>query len=332
MKNQLPLEKITRKVYTKKESQTNLEYGVSPEDRTITELLNNGVICLNKPQGPSSHQITEYAKNILEADKAGHGGTLDPNVTGVLPIALGKASRVLRVLLLAGKEYVCLMHLHKDISEDIIRKELNAYIGKITQLPPVKSAVKRVHRQREIYYIDIIEIDGRDVLFRVGCQAGTYIRKICFDFGKKLNMGANMQELIRTKAGPFNEKEIYSLQDLQEAFLLYSQERKEKELRKIIKPVEFAIKHLPKIWVHDSAVNSICHGIDLSIPGISKLESDIKENDLIAVLTLKNELVCIGNSLLTSEDIIKNDKGKVLKTERVFLDLDLYPKWKKNTD
>ena len=217
------------------------------------------------------------------------------------------------------------MHLHKDISEDIIRKELNAYIGKITQLPPVKSAVKRVHRQREIYYIDIIEIDGRDVLFRIGCQAGTYIRKICFDFGKKLNMGANMQELIRTKAGPFNEKEIYSLQDLQEAFLLYSQERKEKELRKIVKPVEFAVKHLPKIWVHDSAVNSICHGIDLSIPGISKLESDIKENDLIAVLTLKNELVCIGNANLTSEEIMQKEKGNALTNMKVFMDRDVYP-------
>lgn len=223
------------------------------------------------------------------------------------------------------------MHLHKDFPEDKIKKELNKFIGEITQLPPLKSAVKRVKRQRKIYYINILDIKDKDVLFKIGCEAGTYIRKFVHDFGKQIGTGAHMQELIRTKAGPFNESEMYTLQELEEAFVLYKEENNEKELRKIIKPVEFAIQHLPKMWVYDSAVNSICHGIDLSIPGISKLESNIKKDDLIAVLTLKNELVCIGDSLMSSEEIIKNEKGKALKTERVFMKPELYPKWQKST-
>jgi len=241
---------------------------------------------------------------------------------------LGEASKISRVLLLAGKEYITLMNIHKEIPEEKIRKELNKSIGTITQLPPLKSAVKRVERQRKVYYINILEIQGRDVLFKIGCEAGTYIRRVCDDFGKKLKTGAHMQELIRTKAGPFNEKDMHTLQEIQEAYFLYKDEHNENKLKEIIKPVEFAAAHLPKIWIHDSAVSSICTGIDLSIPGISKLETEINENDLVAVFTLKNELVCIGTAMLSTEDIIKNEKGKALKIERVFMKRDLYPKWK----
>ena len=149
--NKLPFEKIKREILVRKESETDLSKGRKPSARSVEELLNSGMICLNKPQGPSSHQVSDYVKKILNLNKCGHSGTLDPNVTGVLPVALGRATKIVQVLLSAGKEYVCLMHLHNDFSEDKIRKACKNLIGEIKQLPPLKSAVKRVEREREIY-------------------------------------------------------------------------------------------------------------------------------------------------------------------------------------
>jgi len=328
---ELPFEKIKRKILVKKESETNSLYGNKPENRPVNELINNGVICLNKSQGPTSHQTAEYVKNILNLKYVGHGGTLDPHVSGVLPIALENATRITQALLIAGKEYVALMHLHKPVEEKDIKKGFEEFTGKIKQLPPIRSAVKRQLREREIYYIKILEIENQEILFRIGCQAGTYIRKYISDLGKNLKTNAHMLQLVRTKAGPFNDKESYTLQEIKDAYEYYK-EGDESNLRKIIKPIEFAIQHLPKIWVHDTTVDSLCHGTDLSIPGISKLESNIMPNDLVAVLTLKNELICMGNAALTTEEIIKNEKGKAIKTTKVFMKPDIYPKWKKPTN
>ena len=155
-----------------------------------------------------------------------------------------------------------------------------------------------------------------------------YIRKYISDLGKNLKTNAHMLQLVRTKAGPFNDKEMYTMQEIKDAYEYYK-ECDESHLKRIIKPIEFAIQHLPKIWVHDTTVDSLCHGTDLSIPGISKIESDIKSDDLVAVLTLKNELICLGNTVLTTEEIDKNEKGKAIKTTKVFMKPDIYPKWKK---
>jgi len=231
-------------------------------------------------------------------------------------------------LLKAGKEYICLMHIHKQIPQSKIHKCSKEFIGKITQLPPLKSAVKRQLREREIYYLEIIEIKNQDVLFRVGCQAGTYIRTLCVAWGKALGSNAHMQQLIRTKAGPFNENEWYSLQDIKDAFVLY-QEGNEKELKKILKPVEFAVQHLPKIWITDSAVDTICHGANLSIPGISKLQSKIEKENMVAVMTLKEELISVGEAILTSEEIMKSSKGLAVKTIKVFMEPEIYPHFKR---
>ncbi|MBS3152814.1 RNA-guided pseudouridylation complex pseudouridine synthase subunit Cbf5 [Candidatus Woesearchaeota archaeon] len=326
--NKLPFEEIQREILVKKESSTNEAYGKRPEQRTIKELLNYGVICLNKLDGPSSHQVADYVKKILKLEKVGHGGTLDPGVTGVLPISLGKATKIMEALLKAGKEYICLMHIHSQIPQSKIHKSSKEFIGKIIQLPPVKSAVKRQLREREIYYLEILEIKNQDVLFKVGCQAGTYIRTLCVNWGKALGTNAHMQQLVRTKAGPFNDKEWSSLQDIKDSFSLY-EEGNEKELRKIIKPIEFAVQHLAKICIVDSAVDTICHGANLSIPGISKLHSNIEREDLVAITSLKDELIAIGNALMTSEEIMKNEKGLVIKINKVFMEPETYPHFKK---
>jgi len=179
-KNLLPSEKIIRKILVKKEVKTDGKFGCKPEKRKTDEIINYGIININKPQGPTSHQVSDYVQKILKLNKSGHSGTLDPNVYGVLPIALGRATRIVQTLLKSGKEYVGIIHFHKKVDEKKLNETIKKYfIGKIKQIPPLKSSVKRVEREREIYYFNIIEKEDNDVLFFVGCQAGTYIRKLC---------------------------------------------------------------------------------------------------------------------------------------------------------
>ena len=321
----LPFESINREILVKKESSTSPKYGCDPSKRPVPKLIENGIVNLDKPAGPTSHQVSAYLKQILGLSKAGHSGTLDPNVTGVLPVCLLGATKAVHTLLSAGKEYVCVMHMHKELTETEVRNACAAFSGKIKQLPPVKSAVKRQIREREIYYLDIMEIEGKDVLFRTGVQGGTYIRKLVDDIGKKVG-GAHMAELRRTKAGPFKEDTLATLQDVADAWHYYKSQGNDKFIRKIVQPVENGIVHLPKIWIVDSAVDTISHGASLKIPGISKLESGINKEDTVAVLTLKGELVCYGTARMTSDEIMEAHRGMAVKTERVFMDRGTYPK------
>ena len=164
--------------------QTNPEYGTPPEDRSINDLLNLGVINLDKPANPTSHEVSAWIKQILGINKAGHGGTLDPSVTGCLPVALGRATRALQVLLPAGKEYICVMKLHSPQTREKVEEVLENFRGKIYQTPPVRSNVKRQLRVRKIYHLELLEhMDSQFSLLHVECAAGTYIRKLCHDIG-----------------------------------------------------------------------------------------------------------------------------------------------------
>lgn len=329
--SKLPFENIKREVIVKKQEETYSGWGCIPEEREINDYINYGVINLDKPSGPTSHQVSAWAKEILNAKKCGHGGTLDPKVVGVLPITINESVKIVRALLLAGKEYVCLMLLHKDASEKKIRDVCKSFVGDIKQIPPIKSNVKRVERLRSIYYLNILEIKGREVLFKVGCQAGTYIRKLCFDIGKKLGTGAQMSELRRTKAGPFDENErLVTLQDLKDAVYFWKEKNNERYLRYCIQPLENAVKHLPKIWVLDSTVNSICYGSKLAVPGIVTFNSGIEKKDVVAIMSLKDELVAVGSAELTSSEIMNTKKGIAASLLRVVMKKDTYPSfWKK---
>ncbi|QQG38419.1 MAG: RNA-guided pseudouridylation complex pseudouridine synthase subunit Cbf5 [Candidatus Woesearchaeota archaeon] len=324
MEDRLPFEKIKREILVRKESSSG-SYGVNPYERNVDKLINYGVICLNKVQGPSSHQVADYVKKILDLKRCGHGGTLDPNVTGVLPIATGRATRIVQALLNAGKEYVCLMILHKELSEKEIFESVTRLTGKIQQLPPVKSAIKRQLRTREIYYLNILEINGKNVLFKVGCEAGTYIRKLVFDWGKNLGTQAHMQELIRTKAGPFSYKEWVSLHDLKDAYEFYK-EGDDTKIRECIKPIEKAVEHLPKVWILDNAIGNVCYGSGIGVKAVSKVEDGINNNCLVAVVSLKNELICIGKATMNSDEMIKKERGNILRDVRVFMERGVYPK------
>ncbi|MBT4804850.1 RNA-guided pseudouridylation complex pseudouridine synthase subunit Cbf5 [Candidatus Woesearchaeota archaeon] len=309
---------MEKQIFVKKEAVG--EFGINPDEKTTETLLKYGIINIDKPKGPTSHQTSDYVKKILKLSKAGHSGTLDPQVTGVQPIAIGRATRITHFFLTAPKEYICLMHLHKDIDEETIQEGINKFIGKIRQLPPIKSAVKRQVRTREIYELEILEIKERDVLFRVKCQAGTYIRKLCHDLGQELEIGAHMVELRRTQAGPFTEEDnLVTLNDLDDALHFYQEEKNDKFLRHCIQPIENALKHIAKCWIFDTTIESLTHGRDLAIPGISKLEN-FKKGEFVAILTLKGELVAIGEAIISAVEINMQDKGLAVNVKKVFLE------------
>ncbi|MHA1740846.1 MAG: RNA-guided pseudouridylation complex pseudouridine synthase subunit Cbf5 [Candidatus Thorarchaeota archaeon] len=324
-----------REVIVRTHDTTSPEYGFSsPEEIPVEFLLENGVVCLDKPAGPTSHEVATWVRKILNVSKAGHSGTLDPAVTGILPIGLGNATKAMQALLPAGKEYVCIMELHGDVPEESIRQVIEEFTGKIYQRPPLRSSVKRVLRVREIYYNRILEIKGRLVLFRVGCQAGTYIRKLCFDIGEALGVGAHMRELRRTRVGKFREDEhLCTLHDLKDAYVFWREDGDETDIRRYVLPVEYALRHLPDIVIRDSAVDAICHGADLAASGVVRLSSGIKKGDLVVIKTLKGEAVALARAMDTSERIAKAGGGLIANTERVLMERGRYPPmWKKREE
>ena len=323
----LPFERIPREWLTRQKVKTSEKFGCDPTKRPISELLSYGVVNIDKPSGPTSHQVSSFVQKILNIKKSGHSGTLDPKVTGVLPVAIGAGTRIVQSLLTAGKEYVCLMHIHAPFEEAELRKVIQEkFIGKIKQLPPVKSAVKRQLRYRKIYYFDILEIKDQDFLYVVGCQAGTYIRKLCHDIGIAMGSGAHMAELRRTKAGPFNETTtLCSLQDLTDAVHYYKENNDEAPLRRLIQTPEMGVSHLPKIYVVDTTVDAICQGATLKVPGIAKVESEIQVDEPVAIMTLKGELIAVGQSKMISKDMITEKKGIAVISSQVFMRPGVYP-------
>ena len=261
---------------------------------TVEELFKASFLNIDKPSGPTSFDVVDVIKKIIPVSKTSHSGTLDPKVTGVLVVGIGRAARLLRFLP-SGKEYVGVMHLHEEVSREKLEEAIKeSFLGKITQLPPKRCAVKREERQREVYSFDILEINGRDVLFRVDCEAGTYIRKLCHDLGEKIGIGAHMLELRRTRAGPFYEKDSITLYQLQDAYDKYK-EGDASEIIKIMQPVEVLTKYIPTFELKDDSIKRILTGSPV-FKGFLKGEEktrDLKIGSFIA-LTHKSKLVGVG--------------------------------------
>ncbi|MHA1265212.1 MAG: RNA-guided pseudouridylation complex pseudouridine synthase subunit Cbf5 [Candidatus Helarchaeota archaeon] len=327
IESSLPCDKY-RNLLIKTKDTTDFRYGQDPSERPIQELFQNGIINLNKPGGPTSHEVTAWVKKILHIEKAGHSGTLDPRVTGVLPIALGRATKILRYFLTAGKEYICIMHLHDSIEKSRVISVMKEFIGPIYQRPPIRSSVKRKLRIRRIYYLNILEFKENDILFQVGCEAGTYIRKLCFDFGEALGSGAHMRELRRTRVGTFREDDtLVTLHNLLDAYTFWKEDGTEKYLRQCIQPIEYSTQQFPKIIVRDSAIDALCHGASLTAPGVLKVSTGIQPNEVIAIMSLKDELIALGIALMTSNQILEIEHGIVAKINSVFMKPGTYPPW-----
>jgi len=252
-------------------------------------------------------------------------------VTGVLPVALEEATKVVQALLLSGKEYVCVMRLHSEASEARVRAVLEEFQDVIYQRPPLRASVKHRLRTRRIYYLDFLEMEGRNVLFKVGCEGGTYIRKLCYDFGEALGCGAHMQELRRTRAGPFTENDgLVSLYDVSYYYDLWKEKGDDGVIRKFVFPMESALVLLPRVFVRDSAVDAVCHGADLAAPGVLSLEAGVRRGDVVAVFTQKGEAVAWAKALVGTEEALGMEHGLVAKTLRVLMPRGTYPKmWRR---
>ncbi|MBM3910949.1 MAG: RNA-guided pseudouridylation complex pseudouridine synthase subunit Cbf5, partial [Thaumarchaeota archaeon] len=261
---------------------TNDEYGTYYDKRSVKQLLDYGLIILDKPPGPTSHEVVAWVKRILKISKAGHSGTLDPQVSGVLPLGLGEATKALGVLLLGPKEYHAIARLHSLPSKEKLENVLNQFKGEIYQKPPQRSSVLRKTRTRTIYELEMLEQKERLVLLRVLCEAGTYIRKLCYDIGEILGQGATMIELRRTRVHQFYDKNLVTMHELADAFALWEENKDDSKLLGFLQPIEHALSEIKSVVIRDSAVDALCHGAQLAIPGILAISPNLKKGDLVA--------------------------------------------------
>ena len=305
------------------------KHGKRPEDRSIEERIRLGVAIVDKPAGPTSHQVSAWVRDMFGVPKAGHSGTLDPRVTGVLPVALADATRAVEAVLEGDKEYVGVMQLHQDVDERRVRSMMGRFVGEVYQMPPVRSAVKREQRTRHVYELEPLEVDGRNVLFRVRCESGTYIRTLCADIGDALGVGANLVDLRRTRAATFGEADAHPLSAFRDAIAYWREDGDDSSVRAILRPVEDLLRHLPRIVIKDTAVDAICHGANLAVPGVAKLSDHIRAGDLVGIYTGKGEGVAIAKALMTSDRIVIAKSGAAADTARVLMAPGTYPRlWK----
>ena len=306
---------------------TDDAYGTYYDKRTIEQLLNYGIILLDKPPGPTSHETVAWTKRILKIPKIGHSGTLDPQVSGVLPLGLGEATKALGVLLFGPKEYHALGRIHSLPSKEKLAEVIEMFRGEIYQKPPQRSAVVRKTRTRTIYELEVLEQKERLLLMRILCEAGTYIRKLYYDIGEILGPGGTMIELRRTRVDQFHETDdLVTLHELADAFAIWEEKKDDSKLMKMIKPVEVALSEIKSVIIRDSAVDALCHGAQLAIPGILQISPNLKKGDIVGIYTQKSEAVALAESLMSEEEIRDATKGYAFETKRIIMAPNTYPK------
>ncbi|KAJ4979810.1 hypothetical protein NE237_010590 [Protea cynaroides] len=311
---------------------TPLPSGCSPLKRPLLEYIKYGILNLDKPANPSSHEVVAWIKRILHVEKTGHSGTLDPKVTGNLIVCIDRATRLVKSQQGAGKEYVCIARLHSavpDVSK--VARGLETLTGAVFQRPPLISAVKRQLRIRTIYESKLLEYDPDKhlVVFWISCEAGTYVRTLCVHLGLLLGVGGHMQELRRVRSGIMGEKDnMVTMHDVLDAQWVYENYRDETYLRRVIMPLEVLLTSYKRLVVKDSAVNAICYGAKLMIPGLLRFENDIEVGEEVVLMTTKGEAIALGIAEMTTAVMATCDHGVVAKIKRVVMDRDTYPrKW-----
>ena len=281
----------------------------------VPELLDSGVVVLDKPCGPVSHEVTSWVKKLLGV-KTGHAGTLDPDVSGVLPVALGRSTKLLKYIASKRKTYVGICKFRKELKPDRIEDVFAEFRGEIEQTPPLISAVKKVKRKRFVHSLEILEISGKRVLFRATVEAGTYIRTLCEDIGKAAGTEAFMEELRRTAVGRIREDSTCTMQVLADAHWLWKEKKDDSLLRKCIVPVDTLIE-FRRVYVRDNAAPSLAKGAQLMAPGITAAEPLIKKGDTVSIYTEGGTFVGVGVALFDGPEMNEKKKGKVVKTERI---------------
>ncbi|KAI9323998.1 pseudouridine synthase [Obelidium mucronatum] len=309
---------------------TPIPSGCSPLKRDIENYVRYGVINLDKPSNPSSHEVVAWIRRILRVEKTGHSGTLDPKVTGCLIVCVDRATRLVKSQQGAGKEYVAVLRLHDAIeNEKKLSQALETLTGALFQRPPLISAVKRQLRVRTIHDIKLIEFnnDRHLSVFWVSCEAGTYIRTLCVHLGLLLKVGGHMQELRRVRSGAIGEADdMMTMHDVLDAQWLYDNTKDESYLRAVVKPLESLLTTYKRVVVKDSAVNAICYGAKLMIPGLLRFENAIDLHEEVVLMTTKGEAIALGIACMSTAEMATVDHGVVAKIKRVIMERDTYPR------
>ncbi|KAK4173008.1 H/ACA ribonucleoprotein complex subunit cbf5 [Triangularia setosa] len=311
---------------------TPIPAGSAPYSRDIKSYISSGVINLDKPSNPSSHEVVAWLKRMLRVEKTGHSGTLDPKVTGCLIVCVDRATRLVKAQQGAGKEYVCVIRLHDKVpgGEAAFAQALETLTGALFQRPPLISAVKRQLRIRTIHESKLIEFDNDRHLgvFWVSCEAGTYIRTLCVHLGLLLGVGAHMQELRRVRSGVMSEDDgkLVTLHDVLDAQWAYDNGGDETLLRKVIHPLETLLCTYKRLVVKDSAVNAVCYGAKLMLPGLLRYSKDIEVHEEVVLITTKGEAIAIGIAQMSTVEMSTCDHGVVAKVKRCIMERDLYPR------
>ncbi|KAI5185234.1 H/ACA ribonucleoprotein complex subunit 4 [Nematocida homosporus] len=309
---------------------TPTPFGYTPESRPIDIYMQYGVINLDKPCNPSSHEVVSWVKSIFKCERTGHSGTLDPMVSGCLPICLNRATRIAKAQQNAGKEYVAVVHFDEGISKEQFQEVLKQYVGPQLQRPPEQCAVKRNLRIRTVTKIEYLDFDAKKQLgmFRVACEAGTYIRSLCVHLGLHLGVKSEMVDLRRTKSGIVTEDNLVTMHDVLDSYYLYSQKRDERYLRSVVKPLESLLVNYPRIIIKDSTINALCYGAQLTTKGILRYDN-FNHQDLVVLVSPKGEAIALAVALVTAPQLSMMEHGQVTRTKRVIMDKDTYPRqWK----
>jgi H/ACA ribonucleoprotein complex subunit 4 len=305
-------------MHVKQVCTTDPRFGGAPGRRSDSEWVRWGVVLLDKPSGPTSRQAAERVARALGAEKVGHGGTLDPKVTGVLPVLLGRSTRVAEVLLGCDKGYEGVMALHGDVDDEALERGMESLHGVIEQMPPRRSAVARRLRERAVYRFEVTGREGRQARFAVDCQGGTYVRKLIHDLGLELGCGAHMASLRRVRAAGFGIEDCVSAEQVAQAA------GDPEALRRVVRPVEEVLgRLLPRVEVEDGAVGPLCTGYPLAAPGVCALE-DFGVGERVLLLTQKGEVVALGEALMSSHEVLEARHGLAVRMEHVLMEKGRY--------
>jgi H/ACA ribonucleoprotein complex subunit 4 len=294
------------------------------DDPVAARLAEGAFLLLDKPRGPSSHQVTAWARDLLGVDRAGHAGTLDPNVSGLLWVGVGPALKLLPLVLEFPKRYVGVVTLHGRVAARDLDRVLAEFVGPIYQTPPVRSAVRRERRVRTVHRLARIETDGERSVIDVVGDSGTYVRTLAVDVGEALGVGAHLEELRRVGTGPFTEADSVPLQALADAVARRS-EGDPAPLLALLHPIDEVWRHFPRIVVKESAASAIAHGAGLARGGILEIPKPFSADASVVLVRRSGELLATGIARHDSDELARVRHGWVVDSTRVFVPPDRFP-------
>lgn len=317
-------------IILEKDAKTSPEHGTIPSERTIEQLLESCFILLDKSPGPSSHQVSAWARDMMGLEKLGHGGTLDPFASGLLPLLSGKAMRLTGKILTHDKSYLALFKFGKELERNEIEDKMAMLTGKVYNVPPEISAVRVQVRTRKISKFDILDFDGTSLLTNIECEAGTYVRTMARDLGLLLDTPVELKELRRPTSGEFSLSQSITMQQLADAYWLWQEKGEEDAMLRILHPIEDMLSGLPRVVVKDGAAAALSHGAPLLRPGVVSIDDNLNVGTEVLLVTIKGEAVAIAKMSQNSKVIPDMNQGEVAKPNCVLMKEDTYPRsWKK---